>query len=198
MKLFVETSDPREVRTCFERKLVEGVTTSLTVQDRALLELCGCAAGPVSAAVQSGGAQDMLVEARALARLGRNVLVRLPLDVDGLKAARACAGEGLATHLAGCDSPAQALLAAKAGARYVSPVVAAIGSSAGGRNELIRAIAAALRTYRFPTEVLVAPVRSLSQVVDVALAGAAAASVPLAVLERVARPAAESPGRLST
>lgn len=193
MKLFVDTADPREVRACFERKLAEGVTTSLAVDDRALPELCACAAGPVSAPVQSRNHQDMLAEARALARLGPHLIARLPLDVDGLKAARACANEGIATHLAGCDSAAQAVLAAKAGARYVSPKVPA-DHPGHDRNELIRAIAATLRTYRLATEVLVLPVGSRSHVVDVALAGAAAAAVPLAVLEQVARPPVESPG----
>ena len=198
MKLFVDTTDPREVRSCFERKLVEGVTTNLAVQDRALPELCACAAGPVSVPVQGRDHQEMLSEARALARLGRHLIARLPLGVDGLKAARACADEGIPTHLAGCDSAAEALLAAKAGARYVSPKLPNAERPGSDRTDLIRAIAAALKTFRLPTEVLVVPVRSPSHVVDLALAGAAAAAVPLAVLEQVVKPAAESPGSLST
>ena len=194
MKLFLDTADPREVRACFERKLVEGVTTSLGVEDRALAELCACAAGPVSVRVHNGGHPGMLSEARARARLGPHVVPRLPLDVDGLRTARACADEGIPIHMAGADSPVQAVLAAKAGARYVSPVVSPAAPSGSDRNELIRAIAAGLKTYRLSTEVLVGPVLSPSHVVDVALAGAAAAAVPMSVLEQVVKPTAESSG----
>lgn len=198
MKLFVETADPGEVRACFDQKLVEGVTTSLSVEDRALPELCACAAGPVSARVQSRDHQGMLSEARALARLGLHVVARLPLDVEGLKGARACADEGIPVHLAGCDSAVQAVLAAKAGARYVSPVVPSAEPPGNDGNELVRAVAAVLKTYRLSTEVLVASVRSASHIVDVALAGAAAAAVPLAVLQQVMKAPAASSGSLST
>lgn len=198
MKLFLDTVDPREARACFERKVIDGVTTSLAAADRMLPELCACAAAPISARVDSRDHEGMLAEARALAQLGRHVIARLPLDVEGLKAARACADEGIPVHLAGCDAPVHALLAGKAGARYVSPMGGAGVSSDTQRNELIRAIAAALRTYRMATEVLVAPVRTPGQVVDLALAGAAAAAVSLAVLEQVLKPLAESSGGLST
>jgi len=181
LKLFVDSSDPTEVRRCFERRWVEGVTTGLSAGDAALAELCACAAGPVSAPVQSAGAASMLDEARALARLGANVVVRLPADVAGLEAARACAEAGIPAHLGACDSPAQAVLAARAGARYVSPV----GGGLPDANDLIRGMAALFRTYRLPAQVLAMPVRNASQVVEVALAGAAVAAVPMLLLEQV-------------
>lgn len=190
MKLFVDSSDPTEVRHCFERRWVEGVTTGLSAGDPALAELCACAAGPVSAPVRSAAAASMLDEARALVRLGANVIVRLPLDVEGLRTAYACTEQGIAAHLAACESPAQAVLAAKSGARYVSP----LASGATGGNELVRGIAAIFRTYRLPAEVLAMPVRSASQVVDVALAGAAVAAVPMLVLEQVIKTGAPAPG----
>jgi transaldolase len=191
LKLFVDSSDPTEVRRCFERQWVEGVATGLSAGDAALAELCACAAGPVSAPVRSAETAAMLDEARALAELGPNVIVRLPVDVAGLKTARACAEQGIAAHLAACDSPEHAVLAAKAGARYVSP---AAGAGAAP-NELIRSMSAIFRTYRLPAEVLAMPVRTASQVVDAALAGAAVAAVPMPLLEQVIKtgaPAAAS------
>ncbi len=193
MKLFVDSSDPSEVRRCFERGWVEGVATELSADDRALADLCASAHGPVTVAVRSPEGQAMLDEARALARLDANVIVRLPDNVEGVRTARACAEQGIATHLEGCDSAAQAVLAAKAGARYVSPAA----GGAPGTNDLIRGMAAIFRTYRLPAEVFVMPVRSSSQVVDVALAGAAVAAVPAGVLEQVIKSAAAPPGNLS-
>ncbi len=181
MKLFVDSSDPGEVRRCFERGWVEGVATGLSAGDRVLADLCASARGPITVAVQGADCHAMLDEARALARLDGRVIVRLPANVEGVKTARACVEQGIATLLEGCDSPAQAVLAAKAGARYVSPLA---GGSAGA-TELIRGMAAMFRTYRLPAEVFVMPVQSSSQVVDVALAGAAVAAVPAAVLEQV-------------
>lgn len=192
--MFVDTADPHEARVCFDRKLAEGVATTLPVGDRALSDLCACSAGPVSAPVESQDHLGMLHEARELARLGARIVVRLPLNVEGLRAARACAQEGIPTHLISCDSPLQAVLAAKAGARYVSPVVSPVDQGGAAGNELIRGIVAALKTYNFPTEVLAAPVRTPSHVVDVALAGAAVAAVPLAVLEQVVKSPATSGG----
>ncbi len=181
MKLFVDSSDPGEVRRCFERGWVEGVATGLSAADRALADLCASTRGPITVAVQGADWRAMLDEARALWRLDARAIARLPANVDGVKTARACAEQGIATHLEGCDSPAQAVLAAKSGARYVSPLA---GASLGV-NELIRGMAAMFRTYRLPAEVFVLTVRSPSQVVDVALAGAAVAAVPAAVLEQV-------------
>jgi transaldolase len=195
LKLFVETADPAEVRISAERKLAEGVSTSLSVAGQALPEICALAPGPVSAGVESSDRDGMVQEARALARLGGHVIVRIPLSVDGLKAVSACAAEGIPTHVTQCDSPVQAVLAAKAGARYVSPVSGRAPDGGTDRAELVRSIVAMYRTYGLPTEVMVAPVRSPSHVVDMALAGAAVAAVPLNVLEQVAarRTAAESP-----
>ena len=194
MRLFVDTADPREARVCFDRKLAEGVATSLSVGDRALSDLCAWSAGPVSAPVESQDHQGMLREARELARLGPQVVVRLPLNVEGLRTARTCAQEGIQTHVMSCDSPLQAVLAAKAGARYVSPIVAPADQGGADANELIRAMVAALKTYNFSTEVLAAPIRTPSHVVDVALAGAAIAAVPLAVLEQVVKSPAAGGG----
>ncbi|MES1164704.1 MAG: transaldolase family protein [Verrucomicrobiota bacterium] len=192
--MFVETADPREARVCFDRKLAEGVATSLSVCNRALADLCAWSAGPVSAPVESLDHPGMLREARELARLGPQVVVRLPLNVEGLRTARACAQEGIETHVTACDSPMQAVLAAKAGARYVSPIATPADQGGAGGNELIRGIVAALKTYNFATEVLAAPVRTPSHVVDVALAGAAIAAVPLAVLEQVVKSPAAGGG----
>jgi transaldolase len=197
LKLFLETTDPAEVRVSAERKLAEGVSTSLSVGGPALPEICALAPGPVTAGVESADRDGIVQEARALARLGSHVIVRIPLSVDGLKAVTACAAEGIPTHVTQCDSPVQAVLAAKAGARYVSPVAGRASDGAADRTELVRNIVAIYRTYGLPTEVMVASVRSPSNVVDVALAGAAVAAVPLSVLEQVAagRAAPESGAR---
>lgn len=194
MRLFVDTADPREARACFDRKLAEGVATSLSVASRALPDLCAWSSGPVSAPVESLDHLGMMREARELARLGPQVVVRLPLNVEGLRTVRACAQEGIQTHVTSCDSPMQAVLAAKAGARYVSPVASPGDPGGADGNALIRGIVAALKTYNFPTEVLAAPVRTPSHVVDVALAGAAVAAVPLAVLEQVVKSPAAGGG----
>jgi transaldolase len=193
LKLFVDSSDPSEVRDCFARQWVVGATTGLSAADGALAQLCAAAAGPVSVSVQSAGHEEMLHEARTLVRLAPNAVARLPLTVEGLKAARACAEDGIATHLVACESPAQAILAAKAGARWVSPVASGLPSA----NELIRGLAATFRTYRLDAEVLVMPVRSASQVVDVALAGAGVAAVQMPVLEQVIKSGAASPAGAS-
>jgi transaldolase len=192
LKLFVETSDPAEARVWFERRVVDGVATSLPLGDPGLARLCGWAPGPVSAPAAGGDSRAMLREARALARLGPQVVVRLPSTLEGLATAQACRDEGIPTHLTACDSPVQAVLAAKAGARYVSPADA----GAADRNDLLRGVVAVLRTYGLPSEVLAAPVRTPGHVVDVALAGADVAAVPAAVLEQVVkeRPAGWSPG----
>jgi transaldolase len=185
LKLFVETADPGEVRACMERNLAEGVSTSLTLTSEGLSEICALARGPVSAPVASSDRDGMVREARELARLGGHVVPRLPLTVDGLKAVLACAEEGIATHVTACDSAVQAVLAAKAGARYVSPVSGRAGEGAGDRTELVRSIVAVYRTYGLSTDVVVTPVRNRATVVDVALAGAAVAVVPFAVLQQV-------------
>src|SRR5439155_22173221 len=114
--------------------------TTLSVGNPALSDLCAWSAGPVSAPVESQDHLGMLRESRELARLGPQVLVRLPLNVEGLRTARACTEEGIQTHVIACDSPMQAVLAAKAGARYVSPVVATADQGGADRNELIRGI----------------------------------------------------------
>jgi len=186
LRLFVETSDPVEVRASVEHKLAEGVSTSLSVAGPALAEICALAPGPVSAAVESADHQGMLREARALARLGSHVIARIPLSVDGLRAVGFCTDEGIPTHVTLCDSPAQAVLAAKAGARYVSPASDRVQDGAADRTDLIRSIVAICRTYGLSTEVMVAPIQSPSNMVDMALAGAAVAAVPLSLLQQVA------------
>lgn len=167
MRFFVDSANPQEIRDGVARGLIAGACAPVTVGDR----------------------DGMLREARVLARLaidvGAELAVRLPCSEDGLAVARACAAEGIGTEVAGCATPAAALRAAQAGARYVSPPTEPTGPGAEAQ-DLVRKLVATLRSYDLSTEVLVAA-RSASQVVDAAVAGARGVTGPYDVLVQLSR-----------
>jgi transaldolase len=198
MRLFVDGADPREIRDCVARGSVEGATISLAMLARAaaaagrdatavLSEICSAVPGPVAAEVAREARAAMLREARALARLAPNIVVKLPLGAEGLEVVRACAAEGIKTHVTLCADPLQALLAARAGAAYVSPSTGKHDDLTLDAFELCRKIVGVYRTYGLPTEVLVASVRNPNDIVEAALVGAHVAAVPPAVLATLAK-----------
>jgi len=148
-------------------------------------EICDFVTGPVSAEVISTDCDAMLAEAREWAGVHANVVVKLPLTPDGLRAVRACARENIATNVTLCFSPAQALLAARAGAHFISPFVGRLDDVGEPGMSLVEQIVQIYSNYDFPTAVLVASVRSPAQVVAAALAGADACTAPFQVLQQL-------------
>ena len=195
MNLFLDTADTAVIRTLAATGLVDGVTTnpSLIAQTlgnlagrtmrEVIAEICGLVEGPVSAEVAALGSEGMLAEGRALADIAPNVVVKLPLTKDGLIATRLLAEEGIQTNVTLCFSANQALLAAKAGATYVSPFVGRLDDAGEDGMQLVHDIRAVYDNYAFDTEILAASMRSTDHVQAAAIAGADCATVPPAVFE---------------
>jgi transaldolase len=190
MKFFVDTADIAEIRDLAATGLVDGVTTNPSLVAKTgrnfldvVREICAVVPGPVSAEVTATDHATMLAEGRALAKLARNVAVKVPLTPDGLKTCRALATEGTMVNVTLCFSAAQALLAAKAGASFISPFVGRIDDNGHDGMALIEDIMAIYRQYpHFKTEVLVASVRHTQHVVRAAKLGAHVATLPPNVL----------------
>ena len=187
MKFFVDSADPSEIRACAERGSIHGVSIGAwpAVADRVGLiqEICEIFKGPVSVGVSGGDGDQMLREARGLARIAPQVVVRLSLRDDGLKVIRACAAEGIKIHGTGCLSPAQGLQAAQAGMAYVSPFGDRPDDPAG--LDLVRKIVALYKTYGIGTQVLMSSLRSAGDVVEAALAGAQIGTAPFPLLRQL-------------
>jgi transaldolase len=194
MKFFVDTADMAEIRACADLGLVDGVTTNPSLVKKAgrpfkqiLAEICAAVPGPVSAEVAALDADTMLAEGRLLAKLAPNIVVKVPLTWDGLKTCRTLAAEGVKSNVTLCFSANQALLAAKAGAAYISPFIGRLDDVGADGMELIREIRAIYDNYGFATEVLAASLRTPEHVKQCALAGADVATVPPAVLHTLAK-----------
>lgn len=194
MKFFVDTADTAAIRQLVATGLVDGVTTnpSLILKSgrdirEAIQEICAITPGPVSAEVVATTAEAMLREGRSLAALAPNVVVKLPLTEDGLRACRAFAQEGVKTNVTLCFSATQGLLAAKAGASYISPFIGRIDDTGAEGMELIRDLRMIYDNYGYETEILAASIRGPLHVRDCALAGADVATVPPDVLRALAR-----------
>lgn len=194
MKFFVDTAELGEIRACAELGLVDGVTTNPSLVKKSgrpfkqlLGEICAVVAGPVSAEVAALDADAMLAEARVLAKIAPNIVVKAPLTWDGLKTCRALAAEGVRTNVTLCFSANQALLAAKAGAAYISPFIGRLDDVGADGMELIREIRAIYDNYGFATEVLAASLRTPEHVKLCALAGADVATLPPAVLRSLVK-----------
>lgn len=191
MKIFLDTAIVDEIRTAHSWGVVDGVTTnpSLIAQsgrkfEDVVREICSIVDGPVSAEVISPGAAGMVAEARPLAAIHPNVVIKVPLTAEGLKAAHALKKEGIRTNVTLVFSPAQALLAAKAGASFVSPFVGRLDDVSHVGMELVQQIRSIFDNYAMECEIIAASVRSPLHVVDSALAGADIATVPFKVLEQ--------------
>ena len=191
MKIFLDTADITEIRRAAEAGLIDGVTTnpSLLAQvaggrdPKAIYkEICETVNGPVSAEVIATDKATMIVEARKLAGLHSNIVVKLPLTEDGLKACRALVPEGIRTNVTLCFSVSQALLAAKAGATFVSPFVGRMDDVSGEGMQLVHQIRQVYDNYGFDTEILAASLRHPMHVVESMLIGADIATMPPKVL----------------
>ncbi|MDD5166316.1 MAG: fructose-6-phosphate aldolase [Candidatus Omnitrophica bacterium] len=192
MKIFIDTANTKEIKEAVGMGLIDGVTTnpSLIAKENRpagdlLREICSLVPGPVSAEVISLEAEKMVVEARKLSAIAKNIVVKVPLVKEGLKAVKILSGEGIKRNVTLCFSPAQALLAAKAGADYISPFVGRLDDVSHTGMDLVRDIRTIYKNYSFQTEIIVASVRNPLHVVDAALVGADIATIPLAVIEQL-------------
>src|SRR3954453_10621905 len=195
MKFFIDTANLDEIRECNELGLIDGVTTnpSLVAKEgnvdfkEHLAKICELVKGDVSAEVTSLDTAGMLREGRELAKIAPNGVVKCPLTLDGLKATRIFREEGTKVNVTLCFSAAQALLAAKAGASYISPFIGRLDDIATDGMQLIRDIVQIYDNYGFTTEVLAASIRHPMHVVDCALAGADVATIPFKVIQQLVK-----------
>lgn len=189
MKIFIDTANIDEIREANALGIVDGVTTNPTLIARegrdfisVVKEICSIVDGPISAEAVSLKCDDMLKEARALAKIHKNIVVKIPLTGEGLKATKILTKEGIKTNLTLCFSPTQAMLAAKAGATYVSPFIGRLDDISQTGMELISDIKTIFSNYGFKTQIIVASVRNPVHVLDAAKIGADIATVPYAVI----------------
>ncbi len=194
MKFFIDTADVKEIREAAAMGLVDGVTTNPSLVAKTgrkfrdvLIEICDIVKGPVSAEVTATQYDGIMREARELAALRKNIVVKIPLIPEGLKAVRTCTDEGIKTNVTLCFSSTQALLAAKAGATYISPFVGRLDDVSTDGMQLISEILEIYDHYGFTTEVLVASVRHPMHVQQAARMGAHVATCPLSVLLQLSK-----------
>ncbi len=194
MQFFIDSADVGEIKKALALGLCDGVTTnpSLVAKtgrafDEVLEEIVALVPGPISAEVTAVDAEGMIREARHLARFGKQVVVKVPLIVEGLRAVKALSAEGVRTNVTLCFSAVQALLAAKAGATYVSPFVGRLDDISQDGMALIADILQIYRNYRFDTKVLVASVRHPVHVLEAAKLGADVATIPFSVIDQLAK-----------
>jgi transaldolase len=195
MKFFIDTANLDEIREANELGLIDGVTTnpSLVAKEgdvdfkEHIAKICEIVKGDVSAEVTSLDTEGMLREGRELAKIASNVVVKCPLTLDGLKATRIFKEEGTKVNVTLCFSAAQALLAAKAGAGYISPFIGRLDDIAQDGMQLIRDIVQIYDNYGFETEVLAASIRHPVHIVDCALAGADVATIPFKVIQQLVK-----------
>lgn len=190
MKFFVDTANVDEINELLPTGLVDGVTTnpSLVMKSgrdfrEVVAEICALVDGPVSAEVTGVESAQMIAEGKSLATIADNVVVKLPLTWDGLIACKALTGDGVKTNVTLCFSANQALLAAKAGASFISPFIGRLDDINIDGMELIRDIRMIFDNYDFRTEILAASIRSANHVKDCAIAGADVSTVPPGVLK---------------
>lgn len=192
MKFFIDTANIAEIREAAALGVLDGVTTnpSLVAKEgkdfRALLEeICSIVDGPISAEVVSTDAPGILKEGRELAKIHKNIVVKVPLIKEGLKAAKVFQQEGIRTNVTLCFSASQALLAAKAGATYVSPFIGRLDDISQSGMDLIQQIVTIYRNYGYGTQVLVASVRHPMHVVEAAMIGADVCTMPFKVIDQL-------------
>ncbi len=190
MKLFIDTANVAEIQDM--AWLVDGVTTnpSLVAKEKRpfreiIADICQWVNGPISAEVISLDADSMVTEARELATIHENVVIKIPMTEDGMKAVARLTSEGIRTNVTLVFSANQALLAAKCGATFVSPFVGRVDDIGGDGMSLISEIRTCFKTYGFATEILAASIRHPRHVLDAALLGADVATVPYAILKKL-------------
>lgn len=194
MKLYLDTANLKEIQEGANLGLIDGVTTNPSLVAREgrsfkemLLEICNLIDGPISAEVVETELDAMIKEGRELAKVHDNIVVKIPLIMEGLRATRVLAAEGIRVNVTLCFSPAQALLAAKAGAWCVSPFIGRLDDVSSNGMELIRQILTIYHNYDFPTQVLVASVRTPQQVAEAALAGGHICTMPYSIFQQLVK-----------
>ncbi|MFV0436733.1 MAG: fructose-6-phosphate aldolase [Desulfopila sp.] len=194
MKFFIDTANIEEIKKGVEMGMVDGVTTnpSLVAKEKKpfaeiLGEICSIVDGPVSAEVVSLEAQGMVKEARELVKISDNIVIKVPMIIEGLKAVKMLTAEGIKTNVTLVFSAAQALLAAKAGASFVSPFVGRLDDIGFAGMDLIGEIVSIYDNYGYESEVIVASVRGPRHVLDSALLGADIATIPFKVIAQLAK-----------
>ncbi|MEQ8318886.1 MAG: fructose-6-phosphate aldolase [Rhodospirillales bacterium] len=192
MKFFVDTADVAEIRALNELGLVDGVTTNPSLiaksgrdMSEAIREICDLVSGPVSAEVTATDVDGMLAEARKLRAIAGNVTIKVPLTEAGIQSCKALSDDGASVNVTLCFSSAQAILAAKAGAAFISPFVGRLDDIGQDGMGLIEEICEIYSNYDFTTEVLVASIRHPMHVVEAARMGADVATVPPSVLKQM-------------
>ena len=194
MKFFIDTANIKEIKEAASYGLLDGVTTnpSLVSKEgkdfRELLdEIIKIVDGPISAEVVSTDYDGIMKEAHELSKIHKNIVVKVPLIKEGIKAVKSLSEEGINTNVTLCFSPSQALLAAKAGATYISPFVGRLDDISHVGMDLVQQIVQIYRNYNYTTQVLVASIRSPLHLVDAALMGADVATMPFDVIEKLFR-----------
>jgi transaldolase len=191
MKIFLDTADLKEIRRAADANLIDGITTNPSLMAQAagqgdpkdvFLEICKAVNGPVSAEVVAVEKDAMVTEGKRLARIHDNIVVKVPLTEDGLRACRALRADGIRVNVTLCFSVTQAHLAAKAGASFISPFIGRIDDISGDGMELISHIRQVYDNYGFATEILAASIRHPQHVVQSLLLGADCATMPSKVL----------------
>ncbi len=189
MKIFIDTANPDEIRKANDLGVIDGVTTNPSLISKEgrepielLREICGIVDGPISAEAISMKADEMVKEAEALSAIHKNIVVKIPMTEDGLRAVKRLKAKGIKTNVTLVFSPSQALLAAKAGATYVSPFVGRLDDISSVGMDLVADILQIYENYAFNTEVIVASIRNPIHVVDAAKIGAHVATIPYSVI----------------
>ncbi len=192
MKFFIDTANIEEIKKANELGLLDGVTTNPSLVSKEgrefkelITEICGIVDGPVSAEVVSTDAEGMVAEARELAKIADNIVIKIPLIKEGLKAVKILSSEGIKTNVTLCFSAVQALMAAKAGADYISPFVGRLDDLGQVGMELIEQIVTIYEAYGYETEIIVASIRNPLHVLDAATMGADIATIPYKVMEQL-------------
>ena len=193
MKFFIDSGDINEIKKAASMGLLDGVTTNPSLlaksgkpMKKALLEICEIVDGPISGEVLAVDYDGILKEGREIAKLHKNMIVKVPLIAEGLRAVKTFHEEGIRTNVTLCFSANQALLAAKAGASYISPFIGRIDDTSHEGMQLIEQIITIYQNYGFQTEVLVASVRSPTHVLQAAQLGADICTIPFKVIEQLA------------
>ena len=193
MKLFLDTADRKEIAALVPTGLVDGVTTNPSLAAKtgqplfeALRAICDLGLSSVSAEVTAVDADAMIAEGKKLAKIAHNITIKVPLTWDGLKACKALSSDGHKLNVTLCFSPVQALLAAKAGATFISPFIGRVDDAGQDGMALIREIRQIYDNYGYKTEILAASIRHVTHVRDAALAGADVATLPPAIFRQLA------------
>jgi len=194
MKIFIDTANVEHIKEAYSWGIIDGVTTnpSLIAKEgrdfkQVIKEITSIVDGPISAEVISITADKMVPEAEKLSKLHKNIVIKIPMTAEGLKATKALSKKGIKTNVTLVFQPIQALLAAKAGATYVSPFVGRLDDISHTGMDLVRTICQIYKNYNFKTEVIVASVRHPNHVIEAALAGAHICTIPYNVLQQLVK-----------